>query len=219
MMKEERISEIIEILNKDLKKYQTPIVTKISERKDPFKVLISCILSLRTKDETTRKASEKLFRLADNPKKMLKLDVKQIEKAIYPVGFYKVKAKNIKEISKTLINNYNGKVPDDFNELLKLKGVGKKTAAITIVYGHNKPDFIPCDVHVHVVSNRLGWVKTKNPDQTMDELMKIVPKKYWYDLNNLFVIFGQNICITISPFCSKCPINKYCPRIDIIKSR
>lgn len=215
----ENISKIIEILKKDLKKYQTPIVTKISEKKDPFKVLISCILSLRTRDETTRKASEKLFKLARNPRGILKLKVNQIKKAIYPVSFYKVKSKNIKEISKTLINNHNGKVPDDFNELLKLKGVGKKTASITMVYGHNKPDFIPCDAHVHVVSNRLGWVKTKHPDQTMDDLMNIIPKKYWYDLNNLFVIFGQNICLTVSPFCSKCPINNLCPKIGVTKSR
>ena len=218
-MKEERISEIIEILKKDLKKYQTPIVTQISRRKDPFKVLISCVLSLRTKDETTRKASEKLFRLADNPKKMSKLKVNQIEKAIYPVGFYKVKSRNIKEICKTLINQYNRKVPDDFNELLKLKGVGKKTASITIVYGHNKPDYIPVDIHVHIISNRLGWVKTKNPDQTMDGLMRFIPRRYWYDLNNLLVIFGQNICVTASPLCSKCPINNLCPRIGVTKSR
>jgi endonuclease-3 len=118
-----------------------------------------------------------------------------------------------------LIREYNGKVPCNFDELMKLKGVGRKTAAITMVYGHNKPDFIPVDVHVHVIANRLGWIKTKNADKTMEELMKIVPKKYWYDLNDLFVRLGQNICTTNSPFCSRCPITIYCPKIGVVKSR
>lgn len=214
------IAQIMNTLKKKSHTFKRPIVSEIAEvRRDPYMVLISCILSLRTKDETTDKASVNLFKLVKTPEKMITLSEKQIADAIYPVGFYKTKAKRIKELSKVLVEQYNGKVPDDFNELLKFKGVGKKTAAITMVYGFKKADFIPVDSHVHIISNRLGWVKTKTPEETMDALMKIVPKKYWYDLNDLFVQFGQNICLTISPFCSKCVITKYCPKIGVTRSR
>jgi endonuclease-3 len=138
---------------------------------------------------------------------------------IYPVGFYKTKAKRIKDISKILLENYNGKVPNDFDELLKLKGVGRKTAAIVMVYGHKIASFIPVDVHVHVITNRLGWVKSKSPDETMDKLMTFIPKNYWADLNSLFVSFGQNICKTTSPWCSKCPIERFCPKISVYQNR
>jgi len=214
------IDKIMNALKQNSQLFKRPIVSEIAEiRKDAYMVLISCILSLRTKDDVTDNAAIKLFKLAKTPKQMLKLTETQISKVIYPVGFYKTKAKRIKELSKVLVEKYNSKVPDDFHELMKLKGVGKKTAAITMVYGHMKADFIPVDIHVHVIANRLGWVKTKSPEKTMDKLMEIVPKKYWYDLNDLFVQFGQNICLTISPFCSKCVIRKYCPRIDVKRSR
>ncbi|MEK6861696.1 MAG: endonuclease III [Nanoarchaeota archaeon] len=220
MKSEKEISKVIELVKKAVEKFENPIVTEVADlTRDPFKVLISCILSLRTKDQVTAKASKRLFELADNPYDMVKLDKRRIEKAIYPVGFYKTKAKRIKEICKKLIEEYNGKVPDTIEELLRFKGVGRKTAAITIVYGHKRADYIPVDVHVHIITNRLGWVKTKNPDDTMHELMRIVPKKYWYDLNDTFVKFGQNICVTISPFCSKCPIYEYCDRIGVTRSR
>ena len=167
----------------------------------------------------SNKASINLLSKYDTPYKIVKLSEEQIQELIYPVGFYKTKSKRIIEISKKLIDNYDGKVPNDFNELLKFKGVGKKTAAIVMVYGYNSSDFIPVDVHVHVIANRLGWVKSKNPDDTMDQLMKVIPKKYWYDVNDLFVQFGQNICVTVSPFCSRCPIKKYCRQISVIKRR
>lgn len=214
------IDKIIKLLKQEIKQFQNPIATEIGERtKNPFLVLISCILSLRTKDTTTGPASKRLFNLADNPKDMLKLSKKRIEKAIFPVGFYPTKAKWIKKVCNILIENYNGKVPDTMEELIKLPGVGKKCSAITLVYGFNKPDFIPVDVHVHVIANRLGWAKTKHPDKTMVKLMEIIPKKYWYDLNNLLVAHGQNICVTNSPFCSRCAINSYCPRIGVKRSR
>lgn len=220
MRSEKEIIKIIKLIRKAVKKFENPTVTEIADlTKNPFKVLISCLLSLRTKDQVTAKASKKLFELADNPYDMLKLDKRKIERAIYPVGFYRTKAKRIKEICKKLIEEYHGRVPDNIDELLKFKGIGKKTAAITIVYGHNKSEFIPVDIHVHVIANRLGWVKTKNPDETMYELMKIVPKGYWYDLNDTFVKFGQNVCVTASPFCSKCPISKYCPKTEVKRSR
>ncbi|MBI2559129.1 GNAT family N-acetyltransferase [Candidatus Woesearchaeota archaeon] len=220
MPKIKNIGKIITLLKKEVKDFENPVVSKIGEiQKDPFKVLISCILSLRTQDKTTGHVALKLFEAADNPKKLADMPLKRIQKIIKPVNYYITKSNRIKEISKTLIKKYKGKVPDAFEELMKLKGVGKKTAAITMVYGHQKADYIPTDTHVHVISNRLGWVKTKNAEQTMDELMKVVPKKYWHDLNDLMVLHGQNVCITLSPFCSKCGINQYCPRIGVTRSR
>ena len=214
------ISKIISLLKREVKQFENPISTEIGETtKSPFFVLISCILSLRTKDATTALASKRLFQLAKTPEQILKLSKKQIEKAIFPVGFYQTKAKYIKKACKILIDEYNGKVPDSMEELIKLPGIGKKCGAITLVYGFNKSDYIPVDVHVLVISNRLGWIKTKYPDKAMDRLMEIIPKKYWYDLNNLLVAHGQNICLTNSPFCSKCCIRKYCKRIGVKKSR
>ena len=210
----------IKLIRKKCKKYQNPIVTEIADlTKSPFKVLISCLLSLRTKDAVTAKASRRLFDVADTPEKILKLDIKEIEKLIYPVGFYKTKAKRIKEICKVLIEKYKGKVPDTFDELIKLKGVGPKTASITVVYGFNKPHHIPVDTHVNQIASRLGWVKTRAPEKTQIELEKIIPRRYWYDLNELLVQFGQNICVSVSPFCSRCLIRKYCPRIGVLRSR
>ena len=214
------ISKIIKLLKSQVKDFENPVVSKIGEiQKDPFKVLVSCLLSLRTQDKTTGPVSLRLFAVADTPQKILKLPMEKFREIIRPVNYYKTKSERIKEICKVIIKEYKGKVPDTFDELLKLKGVGKKTAAITMVYGHKKFDFIPVDVHVHVISNRLGWVKTKNADKTMDELMKRIPKKYWSDLNDLFVLHGQNICFTMSPICSKCSVNEYCPKIGVERSR
>ena len=214
------IDKIIKFLKDEAKDFENPVVSKIGAiQKDPFKVLISCILSLRTQDKTTGPISLKLFDVAGTPKDISRMPLKKLQKIIKPVNYYITKSKRIKEIAKTIVQEYKGRVPDTFEELMKLKGVGKKTAAITIVYGHNKADYIPVDVHVHVISNRLGWVKTKNAEQTMDDLMKVVPKKYWSELNDLFVLHGQNVCITSSPFCSKCAIRNYCPRIGVARSR
>lgn len=222
-MKEiKHIDEIFSLLKEELKKHNEPVLSRKNRDEivsTPFTTLISCILSLRTKDEVTDKASVRLLKKYDTPEKILKLSEDQIRKMIFPVGFYKVKAKRIKEISKTLVDKYNSKVPKDFNELLKLKGVGRKTANIVMVYGHKKQDYIPVDTHCNRIPNRLGWVKTKNPEETEKELKKILPKKYWEDFNNLFVKFGQTICVPVSPFCSKCPINVYCKKISIKKSR
>jgi endonuclease-3 len=217
----DHVDEIFKLLKKELRKYNQPIVSssKREIKHTPFTTLISCILSLRTKDEVTAKASTRLLKKYDTPEKILKLSEKQIESLIYPVGFYRTKAKRIKEISKTLIEEYSGKVPEDFKELLKLKGVGRKTANIVMVYGHNKHGYIPIDTHCHRIPNRLGWIKTKTPEQTEKELTRILPEKYWSDFNYLFVTFGQTICVPISPFCSKCPIERYCKKISVTKSR
>lgn len=220
MPKPKNIDKIISLLKKQSKQFENPIATEIGEKtKDPFLVLISCILSLRTKDTTTGPAAKRLFSLADNPKDMLKLTKKQIEKAIFPVGFYPTKAKYILKTCKILINNYNGKVPDSEEELLKLSGIGRKCMGIVMNYGFGKNTHIPVDTHVFKVVNRLGWVKTKTPEKTEQALMKIIPRKYWHDLNDLLVRHGQNICVPVSPFCSKCSISKYCPRIGIKRSR
>jgi len=215
------IDKIFKLLEKELKKYRAPVLSKKWEKikKTPFTTLISCILSLRTKDEVTDEASIRLFKKYRTPEKLSKAPIKEIEKLIFPVGFYHTKAKRIVDISETLIKEYNGKVPKDFNELLKLKGVGRKTANIVMVYGHKKTGFIPVDVHCNRIPNRLGWIKTKTPEQTEQEIKKILPKKYWDDFNHLIVRFGQTICVPVSPFCSRCPIKKYCKRVGVIKSR
>ena len=222
-MKEiKHIDKIFSLLNEELKKHIEPVLSRKNRDEivsTPFSTLISCILSLRTKDEVTDKASIRLLKKYDTPEKIFDLSEDQISKMIFPVGFYKVKAKRIREISKTLVDKYNSKVPKDFNELLKLKGVGRKTANIVMVYGHKKQDYIPVDTHCNRIPNRLGWVKTKKPEETEKELKKILPKKYWEDFNNLFVKFGQTICVPVSPFCSKCPINIYCKKVSVKKSR
>lgn len=219
-MDKRKIVKIIQLVKNDVRRFKNPIVTQIGElTKDPFAVLISCLLSLRTKDETTAVASKKLFALATTPRQMLGLSIPQIEKAIYPVGFYHTKARRIKEICKVLLEKYKGKVPETIEELVQLKGVGRKTAGIVMCYGHNKGVSIPTDSHVHQISNRLGWVQTKTPEKTEEALMKLIPKPYWRDLNNIFVTFGQHVCVPVSPFCSQCVISKYCPKVGVVRSR
>ena len=214
----DKIDDIVTILKRENKKYIVPIVTIVSMTKSPFMVLISCLLSLRTKDKVTAEASNRLFKLANNPEKILGLSIKNIEKAIYPVGFYKTKAKRIKEICKVLLDDYGGVVPDEIDELLKLNGVGRKTANLTVTLGYGKLG-ICVDTHVHRISNRLGLVKTKTPEQTEFALRKKLPKKHWLIYNDLLVTYGQNLCVPVSPWCSKCKIFKYCKRVGVKKSR
>jgi len=212
-------TKVISLIKKEFRESKKPTVRRTSEKRDPFKTLIACLLSLRTRDENTAKTSSSLFKVADTPEKILKLPVKKLEKLIFSSGFYKNKARTIKHVSKVLVEKYNSKVPSDIDKLMEIKGIGRKTAAITRVFGFNKSDCIPTDVHVHQISNRLGWVKTKTPEKTELELMKIVPKKYWYELNTLFVLFGKKICVPISPFCSKCVIRKYCKKVGVKRYR
>ena len=214
--------EIFKLLKEELKNTTFPAVSHPQWEeinKTPFTTLISCILSLRTKDEVTEKASYRLLKKYNTPQQILTATNEEIQKLIYPVGFYKTKTKTIKNISKTLIEQYNGKVPNDFNELLKLKGVGRKTANIVMVYGFKKTGYLPIDTHCNRIPNRLGWIQTKTPEETEQKLKKILPEKYWGDFNHLFVKFGQTICTPISPFCSKCPIEKHCKKIDVRNSR
>ncbi len=216
---DKRADEIVRILKKELKKYGVPVVTKVArEKKSPYRILISTLLSLRTKDETTFEASKRLFVKADTPQKMLSLSKEEIEKLIYPVGFYHRKAEQILKISEILIEKFGGKVPDTLEELLELPGVGRKTANLVLNEGFGKLG-ICVDTHVHRISNRLGLVKTKNPTETEFALQKVLPKKHWIIFNTLLVTLGQNICTPISPKCSECPLNKICPKTGVVKHR
>lgn len=218
-MKTQEIHSAIRILRRETPGWNTPIVTLMAETyESPFRVLISCILSLRTLDATTAKASHRLFAAADSPASLLKLSAEEIEKHIYPVGFYKTKARNILDICKKLIDDYGGKVPDDIDELLKLKGVGRKTANLVVTLGYKKPG-ICVDTHVHRISNRWGYVKTKTPEKTEFALRAKLPKPYWIEYNDLLVSFGQHLCRPISPLCSACPVKKYCRRVGVTARR
>jgi endonuclease-3 len=194
------------------------VITKISRRQNPFMVLASCLLSLRTRDEITDAASRRLFVLASSPKKLLRLDPKQVEKAIYPVAFYRNKTLRLYEISRALIDDNDGKVPDSLDQLLRLKGVGRKTANLTLVLGHNKPG-VCVDIHVHRIVNRWGYVQTKSPNETEKALRCKLPKRYWMEINNLLVSFGQNICKPQSPFCSNCVVLEYCEQVGVNRYR
>ena len=213
------INKVIKILKRESKKWDVPVVnfTAVSTQ-NPFKVLISTILSLRTKDETTAEASKRLFSKSSTPEEMIKLGERKIAELIYPVGFYNVKSKNIIEISRVLVNHYNSRVPDEIDELLKLNGVGRKTANLVVTLGFGKPG-ICVDIHVHRISNRLGYIKTKTPDQTEKELRDKLPRRYWIDYNFLLVSFGQHLCRPVSPFCSICPVEKYCMKIGVKRNR
>ncbi|MBQ7450023.1 endonuclease III [bacterium] len=176
---------------------------------NPFIVLIACILSLRTNDRTTYPATLRMLKLAKTPEEFAKLDKEVLAEAIKPVGFYKNKASQIIELSKIIVKDLKGKTPDTIEDLIKFNGVGRKTANLTLAKGHNKPG-ICVDVHVHRISNRIGWVKTNMPDETEMELRKILPDKFWIEINTLFVTLGQNLCRPTKPKCNFCPIANYC---------
>jgi endonuclease-3 len=215
IVKDNDIHAVIRILRREAPKWETPIVTLMAETYgSPFRVLISCILSLRTQDATTAAASHRLFALADTPQAMLKLTKQKIAKLIYPVGFYRTKAKVIRDICRTLIRDYEGKVPDEIDELLKLKGVGRKTANLVVTLGYRKPG-ICVDTHVHRISNRWGYIRTKNPHETEIALRQKLPQQYWIEYNDLLVSFGQHLCRPISPLCSQCPVAQYCDKVGV----
>lgn len=209
----------IRILKKIIPQWEVPAVGKIAERhRTPFHVLISTLISLRTKDQVTHQASWRLFELANTPQEMIHLTPRQIEKAIYPAGFYKTKARTILGVCKTLLEKYNGVVPDDVDELTQMKGVGRKTANLVVTLGYNKLG-ICVDTHVHRISNRWGYIKTKTPDETEQILRKKLPRQYWITYNDLLVTFGQNLCVPVSPWCSRCPIERSCAKVGVGKFR
>ena len=215
-MRSNDIHDVVRIVRKEIHQWPVPAIGHYVET--PFTVLISCILSLRTQDKTTNAASDRLFALASTPEAMLATPAKVIEKAIYPVSFYRVKTKNIQAISELLLTRFGGKVPSKLEELLELPGVGRKTANIVVTLGFRKPG-IAVDTHVHRISNRLGYVRTKTPDDTEMALRKKLPPRYWVKFNDLLVTYGQNLCKPISPFCSRCKIAQYCKRVGVTLSR
>jgi len=207
------------VLKKQVKNLHTPWLENYAGHdRDPFKVLISCLLSLRTQDKTTGEASERLFALASVPEVLAGLPVKTIEKAIYPVGFYRVKSQRIKAISREIMKRYGGKVPDTIEELLTLQGVGRKTANLVVILGYDKPG-ICVDTHVHRIVNRWGLAATKNPHETELRLRELLPVKYWKELNGVLVAFGQGLCRPISPHCSICSVYRYCERKGVSVNR
>jgi endonuclease III len=213
------IRDVIRRLRAVAPTWNAPVVTFIAlQTSDPFRVLIACLLSLRTKDETTGPAAQRLFALADTPATMVRLTLEQIERAIYPVGFYHTKARTIRDLCRTLLDHYGGAVPDELDELLKLKGVGRKTANLVLTQGFNKPG-ICVDTHVHRISNRWRYVRTKDPHATEMALRKKLPHDYWPIYNDLLVAFGQTICTPTSPWCSRCPIAHVCPRHGVVRHR
>jgi endonuclease-3 len=213
------INQVVLILKKEIKQWKVPIVGVIAnESHDPFLVLISTVLSLRTKDKTTFEASSRLFSLASSPEGMIKLSVKKIEEAIYPVGFYKTKARSILHLCNDIITRFKSKVPDTMDELLTLKGVGRKTANLVLTLGFDK--FGICvDIHVHRISNRLGFIKTKTPAESEIALRQTLPRRHWKIYNDLLVTFGQNLCKPVSPFCSICKLSHLCEKQGVTSSR
>ncbi|MCD6281148.1 MAG: endonuclease III [Deltaproteobacteria bacterium] len=212
------IDKVFSILEEEVSAFRVPIVGRAAEEKDSFKVLISTMLSLRTKDKVTEEATTRLFSIAPGPKEMSCLDIHAIEDAIYPVGFYKTKARNIKRVSSIILERYNGRVPGTMEGLLELPGVGRKTANLVLTLGFNTMG-ICVDTHVMRITNRWGYVSTKNAFETEMKLRKVLPKKYWKRINDLLVTYGQNLCTPISPFCSKCRLRPYCDRVGVKSSR
>jgi endonuclease-3 len=217
-MRDSSIHQIVAILRREVKQWKVPIVTEVSQANDPFLVLVSTILSLRTKDATTAAASERIFKLARTLKDILRLSTKTIEKAIYPVSFFRNKARTLKTVSRDILGRFNGRVPDSIDDLLTLKGVGRKTANLVVTLGYGKPG-ICVDVHVHRISNRLGYVKTKTPEETEMALREKLPRKYWITFNDLLVTYGQNLCTPVSPWCSRCKIKTYCGQVGVGRTR
>lgn len=213
------IHEMIRILRKEVRRWKVPAVGVIAEEtRDPFRTLVSCVLSLRTRDETTEAASRRLFAIARTPAKLAALSVRRIERAIYPVSFYRVKARSIRSMCRTLVDRHGARVPDTIEELLTLKGVGRKTANLVITVAYRKPG-ICVDTHVHRISNRWGYVRTTSPEETERALRRVLPRRYWITFNDLLVTYGQNLCTPLSPFCSRCPLARFCPRVGVARHR
>lgn len=209
------INRIVRTLTRTSRRWNPTAVGIVAqESRDPFQVLVSCLISLRTKDEVTGEASARLFRLARTPRTMVDLPASAIARTIYPAGFYRTKARTIREICRTLIGRHGGQVPATMEELLALKGVGRKTANLVLTIGFGKPG-ICVDTHVHRISNRLGIVETKTPEQTEFTLRQVLPRQHWIPYNDLLVTFGQNVCKPISPLCSACPVYAECPQLGV----
>lgn len=217
-MKNKNISPIMKVLTKHFDFKERTTLNRMRKKPNAFKILISCLLSLRSRDENTEKVSKKLFAVADTPEEISKIPTKKLEKLIFSSGHYKKKSQTLKHVSEDLIKRFNSKVPSTKEELLSIKGIGQKTANIVLAFAFGEL-VLPIDIHCHRIPNRLGWIKTKTPEETEKALEKILPKKHWREFNGIFVLFGKTICQPISPWCSKCPIEKYCPKINVGKRR
>jgi endonuclease-3 len=219
-METQTLNKILSILKKEIKKWKVPAVGVVAERaaNRPFETLVSTILSLRTKDAVTEAASHRLLARAPMPAVLVELSVQEIERLIFPVGFYRTKAKHLKQTCRKILKNHKGNVPRTMEELLELPGVGRKTANLVLTVGYD--DYGICvDTHVHRISNIWGYVRTKTPEETEFALRKKLPLRHWKTYNDILVTFGQNLCVPVSPWCSKCPIERYCPRIGLKRSR
>jgi endonuclease III len=213
------IGKALAVLRREAPKWNAPVMTLApTGHCSPFRTLVGCILSLRTKDETTAVAARRLFERARTPQAMLSLLPREIERLIYPVGFYRIKARTILAVSRDLIGRFGGRVPDEIDALLTLKGVGRKTANLVVTRAFRKPG-ICVDTHVHRISNRWGLAATRTPEMTELRLREVLPRRYWLGYNKLLVAFGQTICQPLSPWCSRCPIEHLCPRIGVVRSR
>jgi len=214
------MSRVVERLRAAAPSWNTTALAAVAETtaRDPFRILIGCLLSLRTRDETTGPASARLFALADTPETMLRLPRSRIERAIFPVGFYRTKARVIHRVCRELLAHHGGRVPADLDALLALPGVGRKTANLVVTFAFGLPG-ICVDTHVHRITNRLGFVRTRNPEQTEWALRAKLPRRHWIELNDLLVAFGQNVCQPLSPRCSVCPVTRACHRVGVARSR
>jgi len=212
------VSKIMEILERDFYEKGKTTLNRMRKKPDAFRILISCLLSLRARDENTEVVSAKLFAVADTPKGIAKLSIPKLEKLIFSSGHYHKKAKVLKHVSQVLIDEFGSEVPSTKEELMSIKGIGPKTANIVLAFAFGKA-VLPIDTHCHRIPNRLGWVKTATPEKTEKVLEKVLPKKYWNEFNGIFVLFGKTICQPISPWCSKCPVSEYCKRVGVVRSR
>jgi endonuclease III len=216
-MEKNNIPQIMKILSVSYPA-STTTLNNMRGEPDAFKILISCLLSLRTRDEVTEVVSENLFKIADTPEKILKLNMEDLKKIIFKTGHFNKKAATLKHVSGEILGRFDEEVPRTYEELISIKGIGPKTANIVLAFAYGE-NVIPVDTHCHRIPNRIGWVKTKLAEQTEKELIKILPKKYYRDFNSIFVQFGRDVCSPISPKCSVCPIEKYCKKINVGKSR
>ncbi len=216
MITNRQIDRVIPLLKRQVRQWEEPIVGHY--KGDPFATLISCLLSLRTKDATTAQACRRLFRLARTPHTLRRLPLRTIERAIFPVGFYRTKARTLHSVCRVLLERYDGRVPETLDELLTMKGVGRKTANLVITLAYQRPG-ICVDTHVHRITNRWGYVRTTTPEQTEFALRRILPRRYWILINDLLVSFGQHLCHPTSPWCSRCPLASWCAKVGVRHSR
>lgn len=213
------VTRVLRRLSRAIRGMEEPAVEKISDdtREDPFQVLISTMLSAQTKDAVTHAASTRLFRVARTPRTMARLTTRRIERLIYPVSFYRTKARHVKETCRQILDRYSGRVPDRMEDLLTLPGVGRKTANLVLILSHASRDNICVDTHVHRIANRLGWVRTRTPDATEQALYERLPRRWWPRVNLFLVTWGQNVCRPVYPRCRACLVRPLCPRIGVTR--